>query len=151
MGEGIVWDAHTCMPLNFNQDMRTLERHRAAGVHYVSVNVGMDFNPTGQVVRVIAGFRSWLAAHAEHFILARNVADVERAKREGKLAVGFDLEGSVMLEDDIAMLALYRDLGVRQIHLAYNRDNSIAGGVMGVTSGSRSSAAASSMRSTGSG
>ena len=32
-----------------------------------------------------------------------------------------------MLDDDLAMLRLYRDLGVRQIHLAYNRDNSIAG------------------------
>ncbi len=54
-----------------------------------------------------------------------------RAKREGKLAVSFDLEGSAMLEDDLAMVQLYRDLGVRQIHLAYNRDNSIAGGCHG--------------------
>ena len=36
-----------------------------------------------------------------------------------------------MLDDDLAMLGLYRDLGVRQIHLAYNRDNSIAGGCHG--------------------
>src|SRR5262249_40884411 len=40
-------------------------------------------------------------------------------------------EGSVMLDDDLAMLGLYRSLGVRQIHLAYNRDNSIAGGCHG--------------------
>ena len=124
----IVWDAHTCLPLEYNADMSPLERHRQAGATFVSVNVGMDFNPVGQVIRVIAGFRDWLSKHGEHYILAQTVDDVRRAKQEGKLAVAFDLEGSMMLEDDLAMIGLYRDLGVRQIHLAYNLNNSIAGG-----------------------
>ncbi|HVI90573.1 MAG TPA: membrane dipeptidase, partial [Dongiaceae bacterium] len=109
-------------------DMSPLERHRKAGATFVSVNVGMDFNPLGQVIRVIAGFRDWLSKHSDHYILAQSVEDVRRAKAERKLAVAFDLEGSMMLEDDLAMLGLYRDLGVRQIHLAYNLNNSIAGG-----------------------
>jgi membrane dipeptidase len=127
----LVWDAHACLPLIPGHSMGALERHRAAGVSFVSVNVGMDMNPVAQVMRVIAGFRAWLADHSDRFLLAGSVADVERAKREGKLAVAFDLEGSVMLEDDPAMVRLYRDLGVRQIHLAYNRDNSVAGGCHG--------------------
>jgi membrane dipeptidase len=127
----LVWDAHACLPLEPGGSMEELERHRAAGVSFVSVNVGMDLNPLSQVMRVIAGFRAWLAAHPDRFLLAGSVADVERARREGKLAVAFDLEGSVMLEDDLHMVALYRDLGVRQIHLAYNRDNSVAGGCHG--------------------
>lgn len=124
----IVWDAHACLPLEYNADMSPLERHRKAGATFVSVNVGMDFNSLGQVTRVIAGFRDWLIRHDEHYILAGTIADVQRAKIDGKLAVAFDLEGSMMLEDDLAMLRLYRDLGVRQIHLAYNLNNSIAGG-----------------------
>src|SRR5882724_10303183 len=127
----LVWDAHSCLPLTPGASMEDLERHRAAGVDFVSINVGMDMNPTAQVMRVIAGFRAWLQGHSDRFLLAGSVADVERAQREGKLAVAFDLEGSVMLEDDVAMVQLYRDLGVRQIHLAYNRDNSIAGGCHG--------------------
>ncbi len=130
-GESIVWDAHACLPLIPGHSMEALERHRAAGVTFVSVNVGMDMNPIAQVLRVIAGFRAWLEEHSDHFLLAGSVADVERTKREGKLAVAFDLEGSVMLEDDPAMVRLYHDLGVRQIHLAYNRDNSVAGGCHG--------------------
>ncbi len=124
----IVWDSHACMPLAYNQDLAELERHRMAGATFISINVGMDFNPLGQCIRVIAGYRDWIAKHPEHFLQAETVADVRRAKREGKLAVAFDLEGSVMLEDDLAMLRLFRDLGVRQIHLAYNRNNSIAAG-----------------------
>jgi membrane dipeptidase len=126
--KAIVWDAHSCMPIAANQDLSDLERHRRSGVSFISINVGMDFNPLGQCIRVIAGYRDWLAKHAEHFVQATTVADVRRAKAEGKLAVAFDLEGSVMLEDDLAMLRLFRDLGVRQIHLAYNLNNSIAAG-----------------------
>lgn len=131
----IVWDDHACLPLVPNYDVAALERHRQSGVSYVSINVGMDFNPLSQVMRVIAGFRASIAAHADRFVLARSVDDVRRARIEGKLAVGFDLEGSAMLEDDVAMLGLYQDLGVRQIHLAYNRDNSIAGGCHGKDQG----------------
>ncbi|WP_374652214.1 dipeptidase [Dongia sp.] len=133
--DSIVWDAHACLPLLPNYDCRALERHRAAGATFVSVNVGMDFNPLGQCVRVIAGFRDWIGKHSDHYILAETLADVTRAKREGKLAVAFDLEGSAMIEDDLAMIGLYRDLGVRQMHLAYNRDNNIAGGCFGKNMG----------------
>lgn len=133
--DSIVWDAHACLPLLPDYDCRALERHRAAGASFVSVNVGMDFNPLAQCIRVIAGFRDWIRKHPAHFILAETLADVRRAKAEGKLAVAFDLEGSAMLEDDLAMLGLYRDLGVRQMHLAYNRDNNIAGGCFGRNQG----------------
>jgi membrane dipeptidase len=131
----IVWDAHACLPLKFGLDMSDIERHRRSGATFVSINVGMDFNPLTQVIRVIAGFRDWLDQHKDKYILAGTVGDVRRAKREDKLAVAFDLEGSVMLQDDLAMAGLFSDLGVRQIHLAYNRDNSIAGGCHGTNRG----------------
>ncbi len=127
----IVWDAHACLPLLPGQSMAALEQHRAAGVSYVSINVGMDFNPIPTIMRVIAAFRAWLTEHSDRYLLPESVEDIHRAKREGKLAVAFDLEGSAMLDDDLAMLRLYRDLGVRQIHLAYNRDNSVGGGCHG--------------------
>lgn len=124
----IVWDAHACLPLVPSQDLSALERHRAAGATFVHVNVGMDFNSIDQIMRVIAGYRTWLTNHHERFLLAESVADVHRAKRDGRLAVAFDLEGSMMLLDDLNMLDLFQHLGVRQMHLAYNRNNSVAGG-----------------------
>jgi len=127
----LVWDAHACLPLLPRQSMAALERHRAAGANHVSINVGMDFNPVSQVMRVIAGFREWIADHGDRFVLAGSVAEVRQAQRDGKLSIAFDLEGSDMLEGDLDMLRLYRDLGVRQIHLAYNRDNAAAGGCHG--------------------
>ncbi len=124
----IVWDAHACMPLVPAPDLSALERHRKAGATFVHLNVGMDYNPLEQIVRVIAGYRSWLARHPEGFLLASSVDDIRRAKQAGRLAVAFDLEGSMMLQDDLDMLPLFQHLGVRQMHLAYNRSNAIAGG-----------------------
>ncbi|MDR6759467.1 membrane dipeptidase [Mycoplana sp. BE70] len=131
----VIWDAHACMPIRPNQDLSSLERYRQIGASFVSINVRMDFNPLSHIMRVIAGYRDWLARNSDRFVLARSVDDVLQARHAGKLAVAFDLEGSVMLENDLAMLALFRDLGVRQIHLAYNRNNSIAGGCHDVERG----------------
>jgi membrane dipeptidase len=81
-----------------------------------------------QIMSVIAGFRSRIAVQPERYVLAGSVEDVESAAASGRLAIGFDLEGALPLQEQPEMVAFYRDLGVRQIHLAYNRNNSVAGG-----------------------
>jgi membrane dipeptidase len=124
----INWESHACLPLHPDADFSPLDALRTAGVHYVSVNVGMDMNPVSQVMAVLAAFRAKIAASPERFLLASSVVDVERAKATGVLAVGFDLEGAMPLMEQPEMVALYRDLGVRQIHFAYNRNNTVADG-----------------------
>lgn len=126
--DALVWDSHACLPLAPGRPMTPLARHRAAGADFVSVNIGMDMNPLSQVMGVIAGFRAWLAENAGEYLLAGSVEDVEQARRSGRLAVAFDIEGACMLQGEVDMLRLYRDLGVRQMHLAYNRNNELAGG-----------------------
>ncbi|NCY26722.1 MAG: peptidase M19, partial [Alphaproteobacteria bacterium] len=124
----IHWEAHACLPLHPQASFTPIERFHAVGVHYVSINIGMDMNPLSQVMQTIAGFRASVAAQPERFVLANTVQDVERAAAQGKLAIGFDLEGAMPLLEQPDMVALYQSLGVRQMHLAYNRNNSVAGG-----------------------
>ena len=131
----IHWEAHACLPLHPQADFSPLERLRQAGVNYVSINVGMDMNPVSQIMAVLAAFRANIAAQPERFVLARSVADIEQAAAKGQLAIGFDLEGALPLQEQAAMVALYRDLGVRQIHFAYNRNNSVADGCHDVERG----------------
>lgn len=123
-----TWDAHACFPLGPNGDMSGLQRYRKAGASFVSVNVGMDMTPLPEIIRTIAGFRHWISQHSDQFLLATRTSDVTLARESGRLAVGFDLEGSVMLQEDPAMIGLFAQLGVRQILLAYNRNNQAAGG-----------------------
>jgi membrane dipeptidase len=126
--QALVWDSHACLPLHPDAEVGALERHRAAGVDFVSINIGMDMNPLSQIMAVIASFRAQLRARPERFVAVEDAQDVLRAKAEGKLAVAFDLEGGVPLGERPEMVQLFYDLGVRQIHLAYNRNNSIGGG-----------------------
>ena len=131
----INWEAHACLPLHPRADFAPIERYRAAGVHYVSINIGMDMNPLAQVISVIAGFRATIAAHPDRYVLAECVDDITQAAASGKLAIGFDLEGAMPLGEQPEMVALYQRLGVRQMHLAYNRNNSVAGGCHDVEQG----------------
>ena len=124
----IHWEAHTCLPLHPAASFAPLERYRALGVHYASINVGMDMNPLSQILPVIAAFRARLAAEPERYLIPGSVADIEWARDTQRLAVGFDLEGALPLLERPDMVALFRDLGVRQMHFAYNRNNAVAGG-----------------------
>lgn len=126
--QALRWDAHACLPLHPDASFAPLQRYAAKGVDYVSVNVGMDMSPVEQVMAVIAGFRARIAAEPERYALVGTVTEVEAARATGRLALGFDLEGALPLLERPEMVALYRSLGVRQIHFAYNRNNSVAGG-----------------------
>jgi membrane dipeptidase len=124
----INWDAHFCLPLHPQADFSPLSQLQAAGVNYVSVNVGMDMNPLSQVMSVIAGFRATIAANPERYRLVSGVDEVIQAAADGALAIGFDLEGAMPLMEQPEMAAVYARLGVRQMHFAYNRNNSVADG-----------------------
>ena len=131
----IRWESHVCLPLHPEAGFAPLERLRMQGVHYASLNVGMDMNPLAQILSVIAGYRATIAAQPERYVLASSVADIAQAKAHGQLAIGFDLEGSLPLLEQPRMVALFAALGVRQMHFAYNRNNAVAGGCHDVPQG----------------
>lgn len=127
----LLWDAHSCLPLNTCVDVSVLERHRLAGTTFVSINVGMDFNPWDQILRLLEYYNTAITALQDRFIIASTIDDIAEAARHGMLAIAFDLEGSEMLAGDRGRLATAYQLGVRQIHFAYNNDNRAAGGCHG--------------------
>lgn len=131
----IHWDSHMCLPLHRQASFAPIDALRAAGVNYVSINVGMDMNPVSQIISVIAGYRATMAAEPHKYVLASSVADIERARAAGQIAIGFDLEGAMPLLEQPDMVALYARLGVRQIHFAYNRNNTVADGCHDVERG----------------
>jgi len=124
----INWDAHACLPQHPQADFTPVRRLHAAGVNYVSLNVGADMNPISQVMSVIAGYRATIAADPDRYVLVSSVDDIIQAAADGRIAITFDLEGALPLLEQPEMVALYAQLGVRQIHFAYNRNNSVADG-----------------------
>jgi len=123
-----VWDAHAGVFPDPQVDLTLLNEWRDRGVDYLSLNVGFDVMDWQQTLRTLAAYRRWVLAHGDRFLLAGTVEDIGEAKRDGKLAVAFDIEGMNALNGDINMVGLYHALGVRQMLFAYNLNNAAAGG-----------------------
>lgn len=126
----LVWDNHACMPLRPHDVgfLDQLEWHRLSGTDVVMLNVGFGDDSIESHLRMLATFRTWLAARPEHYRLIRSVADIHAARAAGQLAVGFDIEGANAIGDQLSLIELYRDLGVRWMLLAYNQNNRAGGG-----------------------
>src|SRR5215207_2357546 len=126
----LVWDTHACFRLHPNADLSELKRYHDSGVDFVSLNVSMDLNSFENTMQVLARYRSYISLHPDQYVLALSVGDIRTAKETGKLAIAFDLEGSEPLLGNLTMISMYYDLGVRQMLLAYNKDNRASGGCM---------------------
>jgi membrane dipeptidase len=126
----VVWDNHACMPLRPDDEtfLPQLARHKAAGVTLVCLNVSFDLHPMTTAIEMLASFRHWIARHGDDYVLAATVADIEVAKRDGKLAVVFDLEGGRAVEAHPGLVEVFYQLGVRWMLIAYNKNNRLGGG-----------------------
>ena len=124
----LVWDNHGCMPLRPDDErfLPQLERYRQSGMRVVGLNVGFDAVPWEQTFRMLGTFRHWLARHPRQYRLAETVADL--TVDDPRLGVFFDIEGTGALNGQLGLVELYRDLGVRWMSMAYNRNNLVGGG-----------------------
>ncbi|MFO0453668.1 MAG: dipeptidase [Pseudomonadota bacterium] len=124
----LVWDNHGCMPLRPDDErfLPQLERYRRSGMKIVGLNVAFDAVPWEQTFRMLATFRHWLRRHPKQYRLVETVADLARPDR--RLAVFFDIEGTSALNGQLSLVELYRDLGVRWMSMASNRNNLVGGG-----------------------
>ena len=82
------------------------------------------------VITSIAGWLAKIRANAQRLLLATTVADIERAKREGKLAVVFHFQNGAPIEYDLNLIEVYHRLGVRAIQLTYNVKNQLGDGCL---------------------
>lgn len=129
MRSSIAIDLHSCPTYNPRSDaIAELQRYRDAGVSCVSVNVGDSDVGLEQQIALIAAFRKFVKSRPNEYVLVENVADIERAHGERKLAVIFDLEGARAWGDDLALIELFYDLGVRWMLPVYNARNQVGGG-----------------------
>jgi membrane dipeptidase len=68
----------------------------------------------------------YLAANPQFFVKATSVADVERARRDGKLAVFYLYQNTAQFGRETGRVDLFHRLGLRSCQLTYN-DRNLAG------------------------
>ncbi len=124
----LIWDNHSGFDPRPDYDLEHLVEWRKAGVDFLSINVGYDVLDWQMAIKNLASFVTWLEKRPERYLLVREADDITRAKRVGQMAITFDLEGMSALNGAAAMVSLYYRLGVRQMLIAYNRNNLAGGG-----------------------
>lgn len=95
----------------------------------VSYSVAVDevIDPAQIVAWIAKGRKHWLG-HPEKYLMVETVDDIYRAKKEVKLGVFFNFQGSNPLGRNLDMVDAYYKLGVRQINFSYNVPNFMSSG-----------------------
>ncbi|MEV6693530.1 membrane dipeptidase [Micromonospora sp. NPDC051196] len=105
-----------------------LDRIRRGGVTAVNHTVTTPYVDTATALREVNRCRRWIDEHSDDVLLALSVADIERAKAEGKEAVIFGPQDTEMIGVDLDLLGAFYDLGVRILQLTYQRQNLLGAG-----------------------
>ena len=74
-------------------------------------------------LRQIAALKADIADCADHFSFCVTHRDVEEANRQGKIAVMLSFEDCIPLYQDLSILPLFYELGVRFMGLSWSRRN----------------------------
>lgn len=107
-----------------------LNDRRSLGFAYVSLTVGGPYDRGDQVSRFAEEEAEWIASQSDRFTLARTVEDIRSAHEQGRLALGFHLQGTSPLDADASRVEAFYRLGIRHMLLAYNKRNPAGDGCM---------------------
>ncbi len=99
----------------------------ASGMDSITITL-CDPKPVGDEALALAidsllEYDRYLAAHPDLFVKAVGIRDVDRARREGKLAVLYLFQNSVQFGEDLDRVALFHRLGTRSSQVTYNERN----------------------------
>jgi membrane dipeptidase len=76
----------------------------------------------------IARWKAWIAENDDLLLQAYSTSDIRRAKREGRTAIVLGFQNVSAFEDQLGHIALFKELGVGIVQIAYNTQNLIGSG-----------------------
>ena len=129
-GDALVWDAMG--ELREEYDVGLLKDMLASGMDAITITL-CDPKPEGAEALALAidsllQYDRFLARRPELFVKATSVADVDRARRERKLAVFYLYQNTVQFGTDLDRVDLFHRLGLRSCQLTYNTKNDVGVG-----------------------
>ncbi|MGE0719528.1 MAG: dipeptidase [Alphaproteobacteria bacterium] len=103
-----------------------IELYRKGGHTAVCPTVGSS----GDSAETFANVAGWLAfvRQRDDLLLVRKAADIEEAKRTGKLGIIIHFQGGDPVEANLDLLDGYHAMGLRMLQLTYNVKNRIGDG-----------------------
>ncbi len=105
-----------------------IPRMREGGLDAEFFSIWVPSTVTGppaikRALDLIDAVRESVRHHPNDMLLATSVADIRKAVAEHKIAALMGVEGGHMIDDDLGVLRMYHDLGVRYMTLTHFLDN----------------------------
>lgn len=79
-------------------------------------------------MRNIAQWNGWFRDHPDLIVKARSVADIRRARENGRTAIALGFQNVSAFEDRLGFIEIFKDAGVGIAQLAYNTQNLVGTG-----------------------
>jgi membrane dipeptidase len=114
-------------------DERVMREAHASGLTAVNLTLGYVFgdgDPFETTVRDIAKTDAQVRGDSKDLLKVWTVADILRAKAEGKIGLIYGFQNAAMLGKDASRVEIFGGLGVRVIQLTYNGPNALGDGSM---------------------
>ncbi len=102
---------------------------RAGGLTAVHATVSYHEN-FRQTVRNLVDWRARFREHEDLILFARDGADLARAQASGRTAIFLGLQTPMPIEDDIGLIEILFDLGIRFQQITYNNQSLLGCGWM---------------------
>jgi len=125
-GCGEAFDTDGTLPLSADA-LAPLSGAGLTATNFTIVGPGSDFE---KAVRAVAFVSAAAERHGDRLLVARSLPDLERAKREGKLALILGFQTTDMLGADLSRIDVFRRLGVRVMQMTYNDRNLFGDGCL---------------------
>ena len=141
--QAIVVDTHIDTPQRFLDEDFDLAPHDPKGhidlprmkeggldAGFMSIYVDMrrhqGLEATRRALQLIDSVNQQVARHPDQLVLATSAADVRRAHKQKKIALLMGMEGGTPIADDLRLLRLFYQLGVRYMTLTHGLANNWA-------------------------
>ncbi len=102
----------------------------SSGISVVKSTLGGSHPVFEDTLSDIAAAQDLIERYPNIFIKVARFEDLDRAKRERRIAVIFSFEAVNMLDDKIERIELFRKLGVRVMQLSYNHKSAFGCGCL---------------------
>jgi membrane dipeptidase len=110
-----------------NWSEKIFQQMREGGVDAVHVTIAYHENFRETILN-IETWKRWFERCPDLIFQGRTANDVRRARSEGRTAIFFGFQNPSPIEDDIGLVDIFYDLGVRFMQLTYNNQSLLATG-----------------------
>ncbi|MCV0384680.1 MAG: dipeptidase [Erythrobacter sp.] len=123
-GDAVVVDSSIAPAMDDGQ----LERMARSGVTAFNWTVCRPLaDPIESIIQIASGV-DFIQKHLDRLLLALTVADIRAAKGDGRVALILGPQNAALVEPDLGLVAVIRQLGVRILQLTYNERNAFGDG-----------------------